>query len=168
MDVRFINPFIHGICHTFETMCSLKVHVGEPSLKTDGRPYSDVSGIIGFSGAAAGSVVLHFPFDTASKIATAFAGIEITPQHPDFGDAIGELANMIAGCAKSQFEGLRVDVSLPNVVIGRNHNVSPLKDTQRLILPCQTEVGQFHVEVGMVISKSPAFIHHSAAVGADS
>ena len=109
MDVRYINPFISSITNTFETMCMFKVKLGKPELKAGDEPLSDVSAVIGFSGDAAGSVVVHFDFDTASKVATAFAQTEITPDHADFADALGELANMIAGGAKAQFEGLSIE-----------------------------------------------------------
>ncbi len=166
MDVRFINPFVKAICNTFETMCGLKVAIGAPELKTSDKPLTDVSSIIGFSGDAAGSVVLHFSFDTASKVATAFAGMEITPEHPDFADAVGELANMVAGGAKAKFEGLNISISLPNVIVGSNHNVSASKNTPRIVIPCATDVGVFQVEIGMVLGKEGATISETVSEGA--
>ncbi len=154
MDVRYINPFVKSICNTFETMCHTKISVGKPQLKLNDGPITDVSGVIGISGDAAGCVVLHFDFDVASKVATQFAGVEITQDHPDFSDAIGELANMVAGGAKAQFEGLSVSISLPNVIVGKNHNVAGPKTTPRLMIPCSTAMGDFHVEVGLVVTKT--------------
>lgn len=166
MDVRYVNAFIRSIRNTFETMCGLQVTVGEPQLKTSDKPAADVSSVIGFSGDAAGSVVLHFRFDVASKIASAFAGAEITAEHPDFADAIGELANMVAGGAKSQFEGLNISISLPNVIVGKSHNVSVSKSSPRLVVPCETPVGVFSVEMGMVLAKAPSVVvQPSAAAG---
>lgn len=156
MDVRYINAFAKSIRNTFETMCSLPITMGKPELKTGVDPSSDVTGVIGFSGDAAGSVVLHFRFDAASKIASRFAGIDITPQHPDFADAVGELANMVAGGAKAHFEGLDISISLPSVIVGEKHNVSASRSSPRLIIPCTTEAGVFHVEVGMVLKKAGA------------
>lgn len=155
MDVRYINPFMDSICNTFETMCRLKVKVGKPAVKTNYGHGYDVSGVIGFSGDAAGTVALLFNFVSASKIASAFAGIEITPEHPDFGDALGELANMVAGGAKSKFEGLNICISLPNVIVGEHHNISISKNTPRILIPCTTEVGDFAVEIGMVLHTAP-------------
>lgn len=151
MDVRFINAFVKSICNTFETMCGTNVSVGRPALKTGDEPGSDVSGVIGFSGDATGSVVIHFSFDAASKLASRFAGIEMDRDHEDFADAIGELANMIAGGAKAQFDGLNVSISLPNVIVGPQHNVSASKNAPRIVFECGTDAGSFQVEVGMVI-----------------
>ncbi len=168
MDVRFINPFVKSVCNTFETMCSLKVAVGRPELKTCGDPATDVSGVIGFSGDAAGSVVLHFDFDVACKVASRFAGVEITPDHADFADAVGELANMVAGGAKAQFEGLDISVSLPNVIVGHKHNVVASRTSPRIVIPCTTDAGVFHVEVGMVLADAPATtVGYAVTAGAE-
>ncbi|MCH8966902.1 MAG: chemotaxis protein CheX [Planctomycetes bacterium] len=168
MDVRYINPFVKSICNTFETMCELKVSVGKPTLSEDQSAANDVSAIIGFSGDAAGSVVLRFSFDVAAKIASSFAKIEITPDHADFADALGELANMVAGGAKSKFEGLMISISLPNVVIGKHHHFPVSKNAPRLIIPCGTSVGSFNVEIGMVLARKGGKIPELATSGATS
>lgn len=159
MDARYIDPFLKSICNTFETMCSLPVTLRKPELKTNNELRTDVAGIVGFSGDAVGTVVLNFSYDTASKIATRFAGAElaeITPDHEDFADAIGELAHMVADGAKSQFQGLDIAISLPNVIVGTHHNVAPSKASPRVVIPCDTDAGSFFVEVGMVLAEEPA------------
>ena len=166
MDVRYINPFVKSICNTFETMCSMPVTVGKPTLKSADDPKTDVSSVIGFSGDATGAVVLHFSFEAASKVATAFAGIEIDADHADFADALGELANMVAGGAKSQFQGLDIAISLPSVIVGKDHNVSASRNTPRLVIPCTTQAGEFAVEIGMVMGKKPAQVSSPEAAGA--
>lgn len=154
VDVRFINPFIRSVHNVFKTMCRLEPRVGKPYVKVSEEPYADVSGVIGFSGDASGSIVLTFMFDAASKIATAFAGVPITPEHRDFADAIGELANMVAGNAKKEFgEGLSISISLPNVIVGSHHAISPSKSHSIIIVPCETDMGSFNVEVSMVMEK---------------
>jgi chemotaxis protein CheX len=166
MDVRYINPFITATCSTFQTMCATPVTVGKPELKTGEDPFSDVSAIIGFSGDATGAVALHLSFDAAIKTATRFAGIEMDPEHPDFADALGELADMVAGGAKDHFEGLNIDISLPSVIVGKAHGVAASRSAPRLIIPCRTDLGNFSVEVGMVMDKAPARIKKAEATGA--
>ncbi|MCH8853020.1 MAG: chemotaxis protein CheX [Planctomycetes bacterium] len=156
MDVRYVNPFIVSIKQVFSTMVGVEVQVLKPTMKVNGSGVVGVSGVIGFSGDAAGACLLCFPTDVACKLASAFAGEEMSESHPDFADAIGELANMIAGGAKSQFDGLAISISLPSVVIGNPHEVTVTgvpSNAPRLIIPCDTELGQFHVEVAMVVGK---------------
>jgi chemotaxis protein CheX len=149
MDVRFINPFVQSVKRVFETMVHVKMTVGRPYLKPDSPTAADVSGIIGFSGDAAGAVVISFPKDVACKAASNFAGIDIDEKHADFADAIGELANMVAGNARKEFTDLNIRISLPSVVIGEQFLVSNSKTTPRIIIPCKCELGEINVEVAM-------------------
>lgn len=151
MDIRYINPFVAAVKNVFHTMLNTDVHIGKPYVKTDSTTSSDVSGIIGFSGDAAGCVVISFPMEVACKAASVFANREVTSDHPDFADAIGEIANIIAGNAKKDFEGVQICISLPSVIIGEGHCVSKSNTSPRLVIPCDTSLGNFYVEVGMKV-----------------
>ncbi len=156
MDVKYINPFIMSIKHVFATMVHTEVNVQKPQLKPQGAASADVSGIIGFSGDAAGCVVLSFPTEVACKVASTFAGTHLGPSDRDFPDAIGELTNMVAGCAKKEFEGINVSISLPSVVIGSNHVVAQSRGPLRVIIPCETKLGPLFVEVAMEVARKAA------------
>jgi len=147
MDVRFINPFVAAIANVFKTMVNIDVKVSKPMLKSSAILSADVSGVIGLSGDIQGCVVLSFPEAVACKVASAFAGVEMTMQHPDFADAIGELANMVAGNAKKDFQGVSANISLPSVITGAGHTVSQSRVAPFLVIPCETSLGPFMVEV---------------------
>lgn len=153
MDVRYINPFMRSIKNVFQTMLKVDVALQKPHIKTDSTASADVSGVIGFSGDAAGCVVLSFPSAVACKVASTFAGMPITLESPDMVDAIGELANMVAGNAKKDFEGVHISISLPSVVIGTDHIVGQSRMVPRLVLPCSSPLGDFYVEVAMKVDK---------------
>ncbi len=161
MDVRFINPFVKSIANIFETMLSSNATFGKPYVQPVQGNNPDVSGVIGFSGDASGAVVMAMSKDTAVKIASQFAGMDLEAGTADFADAIGELANMVAGGAKAEFHGLDVNISLPSVIIGDGHSVSNSNANPGLIIPCETPLGKFDVHVSMKINKE-------AAVGAAS
>ena len=169
MDVRFINPFIAATKTVFKTMVATEINIGRPSvIPANGEQTADVSAVIGMSGDAVGSVVLSLPMQTACNLGSKFAGVTLTQDHPDFSDALGELANMVAGQAKSRFDGLNVSISLPSVIIGRKHVVSQSKAKPRLALPCSCDLGQFTVEVVLVTEKAYANSNESAATLAGS
>lgn len=149
MDVRYINPFVLAIKSVFETMVHTTVTVGKPELLDGQKSVAEVSGVIGLSGDVVGSVVLGFPPEVAGKVATAFAGMPLEVGHPDFSDAIGELANMVAGNAKSRFEGMNVSISLPSVIVGHEHVVSQSRSFPRILIPCETPLGSVFVDVGI-------------------
>jgi chemotaxis protein CheX len=156
MDVKCINPFMGAIKNVFKTMLNLDVQFGKPQVKTQETMSHDVSGIIGLSGEVVGAVIVSFPKLSAVKIASTFAGINLSDADDDFADAIGELANMIAGNAKKDLEGLNIMISTPSVVIGSGHQVKSTKVFPRLIIPCSCVMGSFVVEVGMKKVNRPA------------
>lgn len=156
MDVRFINPFLTAVTQLFNTMLEKEVNIGKPVLKSHREAPGDVSAIIGLSGDVTGCVAVCFPMPTAIKAASTFSGVEMTADHEDFADALGELANMVAGQAKAKLDGLAVGISLPSVIIGKEHVISQSKQTPRLCIPCDSTLGHFTVEVAMVIEMKPA------------
>lgn len=156
MDVRYINPFITSVQEVFKTMLATDIMVSRPVVKSADEAGADVSAVIGLSGDAIGSVVLSFPMLSAAKAASRFSGAEMTASHPDFADALGELANMVAGAAKARLNGLNVSISLPSVIVGREHVVSRLKNVPRLALPCDSPLGRFCVEVSLTVEKAEA------------
>jgi chemotaxis protein CheX len=168
VDSNYITPFIKSVQNVFETMLQLPVRIGEPSLKRSGAPSYDVSGIIGMSGDVEGSIVLSFPTATAERVVSLFVGDDMEHAHADFPDAVGELVNMISGGAKAQFSGKSVSISCPSVVVGKAHAVHGAKDVVCIHLPCQTDCGDFAVEVSIKQSSlgSPAAAGASAAVRA--
>jgi chemotaxis protein CheX len=166
MDVRLINPFVQSVKRVFETMVHVKLAIGKPYLKGANGPASDVSGIIGFSGDAAGCVVISFTTEVACRAASSFAGVPIDQNHADFADAIGELANMVAGNAKKEFTDLNIKISLPSVVIGEQFVVSNSRTTPRIVIPCSCELGEINVEVGMeLVNRTRTAPTSTAAVG---
>ncbi|QQE13597.1 chemotaxis protein CheX [Planctomycetota bacterium] len=159
MNQNYIIPFMKSVQNVFETMLQLPVQIKEPTLKHDNEPSFDVSGIIGMSGDVDGTVVLSFPTTTAERIVSIFTGMEMTYEHDDFADAVGELVNMVSGGAKAQFTDKTVSISCPSVVIGSNHQIFGQKDLTCILIPCESDCGEFCVEVGirnLVTAEVPA------------
>jgi chemotaxis protein CheX len=145
---RLIMPFVNSTINVFTTMVKIKPTIATPHLKQDASTTFDVSGIIGFSGDILGSVVVSFQMETARKLVNALVGMEVDPTTPDFTDAIGELANMIAGNAKKDL-GLVASIGVPTVVIGKGHIVGRLSGVPCVVIPCKTSEGDFAVEVNI-------------------
>jgi len=156
MDVRFINPFMASIKNVFATMLETEILISKPCLLANGEFNADVSAIIGLSGDAVGSVALCLPMNTAVAIASKFVGAELSRDHDDFADALGELANMVAGGAKAKLEGLNVSISLPSVIAGHDLQMLQSKSTPRLSLPCDSQLGRFSTDVVMTVKRQPA------------
>ena len=149
MDVRFINSFIQATQHVFKTTVAVDTHVGKPFLKKREVPDMEISAVIDLSGDAVGSVVLCFPRTTAVKVVSALTGADVTTEHPDFGDALGEMAKGVADLAKADFDGLNCDISPPTVLSDRDAKVPRSGRALTLVFPCASPLGGFSVEITM-------------------
>ncbi|GIW77239.1 MAG: hypothetical protein KatS3mg104_2302 [Phycisphaerae bacterium] len=148
IDPKLIIPFVNSVRQVFSTMVGVPVTIDRPSIKSSPGSMYDVSSIIGFSGEVVGAVVVSYQRETALKLVESFAGSRFDLLSPDFADAIGELANMIAGSAKKDL-GVNASITIPNVVVGPSHSIARLKDVPCLVVPCKTPVGDFAVEISI-------------------
>jgi chemotaxis protein CheX len=149
LSSKLIIPFVDSTREVFAKMVGVKAETGQPHLKNNPVASYDVSGIIGFTGDIVGSVVVSFQLQTARKLVASFVGSDLDPINPDFADAVGELANMIAGSAKKDLGGLTANISVPTVIIGPGHLVARLNGVPCIVIPCKTPVGDFAVEVNI-------------------
>lgn len=148
MDTQLYLPFAESIQSVFSTMLGLDVSVGEIEATGDSQDH-DVSGIIGLSGDVTGNAALCFNRETAKKIVSSFVGMEIDPSTEDFADAIGELANMVAGSAKAMYDGMHVTLTCPSVVVGDNHRIRSQREVPAVKVPCNCVHGDFFIEVAV-------------------
>lgn len=148
MRVEHINPFLKAVSNTFTTMLAADARRGELTL---GDPLSrqfPISGLIGLSGRASGMVVINLSTEVALKAASAMLMEPIDEVNNDVIDAVGELANVIAGQAKTELEQYELSVGLPNVIVGENHEVRFPSSTPPLAVPFKTDFGPLRLEVG--------------------
>ena len=130
-------------------MLQTQIKPGKPEIKKQPSPTYDVSGVIGVSGEATGSITLSFPKLVALKVVSKFIETEIKIIGADVTDAVGELTNIIAGSAKKDLKNFRVAISLPKVVIGKNHSVNSPKNTEDILIPFDSPFGNFNLEVSL-------------------
>ena len=149
MKVEYINPFLSSAVTAFDTMLGCTLTRGEPFVKEAVQPEHEISGIIGLSGNAKGTVVLSLSRDAALSATGALLGERPEEIDADVTDAVGELTNIIAGRAKAQFEQLELSVSLPNVVTGKGHCIEFPKGVKPICIPFDCDWGSVVVEVGL-------------------
>lgn len=151
MDVRFINPFLNGTMSVLKTMAFITPKAGKPFVKKNNLAQGDISGIIGMTGSARGSLALSFSKGCIVKIVSNMLGEEITEINGDIQDAVGEITNMISGVARKELEakGLNVQAAIPTVVSGKNHSIAHVLGGPSIIIPFETEHGSFVVDVCM-------------------
>ena len=150
LNVDYVNPFIESIVSVFRTMLKMELRRGELYLKKTSQPALEISGVIGLSGASKGMVLLSMSREVAFQATSTLAAEAVSTINADVIDAVGELTNMVAGGAKGRLETLKMSISLPTVIVGKNHVVSFPTGSTPLGIPFESPAGPIALEVSLV------------------
>ncbi len=82
-----------------------------------------VSAMVGLAGTYNGLISIHQPTSLALKVTEAMLDMEVSEVDQDVFDAMGEIANMVAGNVKQHLSkgGLDVRLSTPSVATGSDY-----------------------------------------------
>jgi len=144
-----VNPFILSNLETFSKMVGVEAKPGKPILKQDARLDYDISGIIGLSGKVIGTVALSFPESTALAVCNKFMSANLKEMNAEILDAVGELINIVAGNAKKGLTEFNIEISLPSVIVGKNHRIVEPKGSVGFVIPFASPLGNFHMAVSL-------------------
>ena len=150
MDVELVNPFLDAIVNVLSVMAQTDATAGKPFLKKGDKAMGDVTGIIGLVGdQAKGSLAVSFSEAAILDITSKMLGEEITEMDQTAADMAGEITNMVTGGAKKSLaeKGYKFDLSIPTMIVGKDHNVSHKTAGVVVIIPFDTDAGSFFVEV---------------------
>jgi len=157
MDVEYINPFLNGTLEVLKTMASFQPVPGKPYVKKDDLAHGDVSGIIGITGDAIGSLAISFSESCICNVVGRMLGETFTVINHDVLDAVGELTNMISGVSRTQMEkkGMTVFAAIPSVVFGANHTINHILKSPSIVIPFTSPSGPFFVDVCIRTANEP-------------
>lgn len=153
MKAEFINPFVASTTHVFKTMFSTDLNRGQIFLRRPDQTHGGMSGVIGLTGMATGTVAILVSDATALKITGRFLGMEVDSVNEDVVDCVGEVINMVAGNAKAQLEQYKLSISLPSIVRGKDHLIDFPKDITPICIPFDSDIGDLMVQVGFVLQE---------------
>lgn len=145
--VEYIKPFIDSLTGLFVDHLGATIAIGSPELNQSGHPTFEVSGVIAFTGTVEGRVVVSFQTEVAEKIVRGYLQMEDLPEGV-LEDCVGELANVIAGRAKSEMEQQQIVISPPTVIRGTDYQIAKAKGTV-ISVPCDTSYGPIRVEISI-------------------
>ncbi|HKK00932.1 MAG TPA: chemotaxis protein CheX [Desulfuromonadales bacterium] len=133
----------------FETMIMMEITPGDPLKELVTTFHHTVSGMVGLAGTFKGLLAIHTPNDVAKAITSNFLGLDVGDIDDDVKDAIGELANMLAGNIKQAIDttGKDVTLSIPSAVHGEEYTLNCLANAEWMIMPFTTPSGEFLVEL---------------------
>lgn len=153
IKIEFVNPFVEATFSVFRTMLKMELQRGALYLKEGFQPRHGISGIIGLSGSARGTVLLGMSAELAMEVTTLLTEQRPTYIDSEVIDAIGELTNMIAGAAKAKLAQLQMSISLPSVIAGMNHTVSFPTGAIPIGIPFESQYGPLSLEVSLVANQ---------------
>jgi chemotaxis protein CheX len=149
MDVKYVNPFINATLNVLETMASTKAEARQPYIKKDQTARGDVSGVIGLTGDASGTISVSFGKKSILSIVSNMLGEEMKELNEEIKDAVGEIANMISGQARQELEnmGRSLQAAIPTVIMGKDHSIGHMTRHPIIAIPFSTPNGDFTIEV---------------------
>lgn len=132
----------------FQSMLMAEARPSTP-LSTRSNVFKDsVSGLVGLAGNYRGMLAIHVPNSVAMSITSKFLFMDVEEINDDVKDAIGELANMLAGSVKSMLTetGTGLKLAIPSAISGTEYEVECLADSKGAIVPFNIDEGEFLVE----------------------
>jgi chemotaxis protein CheX len=146
MLVDFIKD---ATIEVFDTMVMMEIVPGEERKVASSSLQTNISSMIGLAGDLRGVLAIHCPDSVARAITGSLLGMVVEELDEDVKDAIGEIANMVAGGLKASLatQGTKVNLALPATVIGNALRMSHLAAGGNFFVPFSTTAGEFGVEL---------------------
>lgn len=152
MDKEFINSFVSAAERTILLSAQIEISSMKASIETVDSLKGDVTGIVKLeSSPYLGVLSISFPKDSILFIIQSMLGESHTEISSDVQDAVGELTNMIFGCAKTTLNqsGYAFKMSLPCVAVDKNYNWKT-KNSPAIIIPMQIKGrGDFYIGISI-------------------
>jgi chemotaxis protein CheX len=137
----------------FSSMVGLEVVGGEPITDWVTEYHCSISSMVGLAGQYAGIVSLHCPQSLGLKFTGSMLGVPVDEIGDDVTDAVGELANMVAGNMKQLLSpgGMDVHLSIPTVIYGDRYVIDTILNEDSLLVTFTYEDESF--TIGLSIKK---------------
>ena len=137
-DATWPALMVNAAREVFQMMARIDV---EHHLDPPGRPSGSVSALIGVAGAISAVLRVRCSPETAAHVAMRMLGGVEQPAKAASEDAIGEIANMVAGNFKSKISTLGDGcvLSVPTIVSGEDYEVRQVGKGERIEVCLDTE-----------------------------
>jgi len=146
---HLVRDLVDSAREVFATMLFQNV-VSRPARPAASRePKADVVATIHLTGPSRAVVGLYSSEPVAKSMAASMLGLEAAQIGDEFADALGELANMIAGSFRNRMAavGGTWAISVPTVTIGTGIITHYPTDVGRVICPFDTRGGELLLEL---------------------
>jgi chemotaxis protein CheX len=148
------HEIVKGVQDVFSTMLMVELECEDIVYNQKVQIESNLTSMIGLGGGLRGVLAIHCPASVAKAITGMFLDIEVVELDEDVKDAIGEIANMVAGNLKVAYATIAVGIELaiPTSIVGEAFNVCGSAKAQRIIIPMKMAGQRFWVELMYVVN----------------
>lgn len=121
-----VEAIVESTKSVFQTMISMDVESGTPFYEDERMIKTDIMALVGFTGEYNGTISIFCHFNMALKIASNMLGMPLDVINGDVKDAVGEVANMIAGNVKTKLAETfgEMTLTIPLVIAGNSLSIS--------------------------------------------
>jgi len=149
------NEIITGTRDVFSTMLMVDLACDHILEDASCDIQSNLTSMIGLGGGLRGLLAIHCPASVAKNITGTFLGMDVDELNDDVKDAIGEIANMVAGNLKVSYARIdtNIELAIPTSIVGESFHVSGIADARRIIIPFKMADDTFWVELMYVANK---------------
>ncbi|PID73057.1 MAG: chemotaxis protein CheX [Desulfobacterales bacterium] len=143
------QEIIDGVKDVFSTMLMMDVVNEDVVYDAPIEIPSNLTSMIGLGDSIKGVLAVHCPKIVATSITGGFLGMDVEELDDDVRDAIGEIANMIAGNLKVSYAkaGSNIELAIPTSIVGDSFKISGMANAKRITVQLKIESGTFWVEL---------------------
>lgn len=147
MKEEEIQVFIKGTISYFDEVTGIKAELDIPYTKGNEQVLLDYSGHIGITGSRKGGLYITCSHAMLEEITRKILLTDAVDDQSVF-DMIGEIANTIAGNARTSF-GAEFNISVPTIFKGKPENFRIILRTPVVVLPINWKGHQAYLVVGI-------------------
>jgi chemotaxis protein CheX len=147
---ELLEPFISATQMALTEMAGTEVAVRTVYRAGHPRLLGDLAAVLPVASPTVAALVLHFPARTASALAgRVLAGVMTEPDESMTRDCMGEVANVIAGQAKTLLMGTphHFTLSTPTVASAADPDAIAYPGAAHLVAVLTSDVGDFALEL---------------------
>ena len=147
--MEFAKKIVETTEEIFNTMIFMEVSADVPLEQGKQVLGCHISAMIGLTGGFSAMLGIHCPEAVGLAITGAMLDMEIEEIDADVKDALGEIANMVAGGLKERFaaEDIALELAIPTAISGKSYTIASSTTSNRVIIPFNIEAGQFFIEM---------------------
>ncbi len=147
--MEFAKKIVETTEEIFNTMIFMEISAEAPLEQGKQALGCHISAMIGLTGGFSAMLGIHCPEAVGLAITGAMLGMEIEEIDTDVKDALGEIANMVAGGLKEKFaaENIDLELAIPTAISGKSYTIASSTRSNRVIIPFSVEQGQFFIEM---------------------